>query len=605
MGRWATYLIGRERQDPPAAYARHSKTTPGWVWWELPLAQGDPWDPGPGHAVVAHIFDSDVADIRGLTAGNTSWRWVYGETTLAGFEGRSVDSFELEDSLPGRAAEAAQLILGWAADGGLVDVDVAAIAEILQRGYTFAEEGVMELVTALGIVAADSSVEYQDLDPTVGADGGPVQEASELRVWPEATGPTMAGALAAPIDHSSDAWRGLVAEFWLDSFGEPPALVALDGTVFVAFDPPIVLVSYGRDAERSQVAEHLGVQWQEIPSAHADGVTAAAAWARANVGVQGRAADEHRLRLNSEVPPEYPDGLDPFDVSRHGWWQHSIAAPQHAGLELAMGTDLLQYVEEVADWLDHARSLLLTPLAAAYAERGGPVHADADDPPGYALSLQQVYKSVRGRYTHAGADDASWRRALKRLRAGELTLVELKGSVTNGFGQLRGIEPWGNLRVGAQLAADQSLYSLPAHLTVKISDPLRALVPGPFVDDLVTRAVAAGLPVVGGWVDAGRSLAMGDVESRYEAAARVRSDVRPDPRTSVRGPAWRILLGPEHLRLLGGREVLEASGVFTGFREIGALLQVECGAQPAECTWERRAAQVDVLAPLLPALPDR
>jgi hypothetical protein len=103
VGRWATYMVGREREDPPAAYARHSSTVPGWVWWELPLARGADWDPGPGHTVVAHIFDSDVADIRGLVAGKTSWRWVYGEATLAAFEERPVDHLELESTLPGRA----------------------------------------------------------------------------------------------------------------------------------------------------------------------------------------------------------------------------------------------------------------------------------------------------------------------------------------------------------------------------------------------------------------------------------------------------------------------------------------------------------------------
>jgi hypothetical protein len=47
-------------------------------------------DPGPEHTVVTHILDSDVADIRGLTAGK-----VYGEAALAAFEERPVDQLEL------------------------------------------------------------------------------------------------------------------------------------------------------------------------------------------------------------------------------------------------------------------------------------------------------------------------------------------------------------------------------------------------------------------------------------------------------------------------------------------------------------------------------
>ncbi|NUS00490.1 MAG: hypothetical protein HOV67_35145 [Kribbellaceae bacterium] len=589
MGRWATYLIAREREDPGAAYARHSKTVPGWTWWELPLARGEAWDPGPGHAIVAHVFDSDVADVRGLVAGELRWRWVYGEVTLAGHEGRIVDADALEDSLPQRAADASQLIVEWAGGADLSTVDGESLTEVLQRDHTFAEEGICEVLTALGIMSADSPTEYQDLDPTLDADGLPFRD----QPVPEPTpaGPTMAGALAAPIDHSSDAWRGLVAEYWLDSFGEPPALVALDGMVYVAFDPPIGLCGYGRDTERSWVSEHLGVEWQDVPSNHAGGLLEAVAWARANVGEQGRPADEHRLRLQIEVPPEYPDDYQPE------WLQHSIAAPQHVGIELAMGTDLLESFEEVAGWLDYARGLLLTPLAAAYAERGGPVHTDKTDPPGYALTLTQVCKSARGRYTSAGSDDGAWRRALRRLRAGELTSVVLRAGVTNGFGLMRGIEPWGSLEIGAQLAADQSLYSLPAHLTVRISEPFRTLVPGPFVDDLITRAVQA-MPVVGGWVDIGRTLYMGDMLSRYESA--VAYNERRDPRVSVRGPAWRVLVGPGHLELLGGREALVASGVFTEFREVGSLLLLQCGDQPVDCTPERRAAMVDVLAAVLP-----
>ncbi|RZT27340.1 hypothetical protein EV649_1098 [Kribbella sp. VKM Ac-2569] len=599
MGRWATYLIAREREDPPAAYARHSKTVPGWVWWELPLARGADWDPGPGHAVVAHIFDSDVADIRGLVAGEPAWQWVYGEAMLAAFQERPVDHLELETTLPGRARAASQLIAEWATGTGLA-VDGEALTEILQRGYVFAEEGVSEVLEALGIVSADSPTEYQDLDPTVDADGKPFGAAETEQEAP--AGPTMAGVFAAPIDHSSAAWRRLVVEHSLQSFGEPPSFVAIDGSLHVAFDPPISLVSYGPDTDRAWVSEHLGVEWQEVPSSHAGSLPAAATWARENVGVQGRPADEHRLPLNLEVPPDYPDGVEEVpwyhDLSRQEGWRHSIAGPQHVAIELAMGTDLLDKVDEVADWLEQARGLLLTPVADGYAELGGQVRFDNQDVPLYGLTLTLVYTSARGRYATSGADDKAWHRVQKRLRSGELTSVKFEGKVVGDAAR------WGDLLIGAQLAADQRLYSLPAHLTVEISHPMRSFVSGLFVSDLVTRAVET-LPVVGGWIDAARRFYLGDGQSRYESFAGVRSDVRRDPRSSVRGPAWQILLGPEHLRLLGGRGALEASGVFTGFREVGPLLMAQCGDQPEDCTWERRDAMVGVLAPVLPPKPER
>jgi hypothetical protein len=96
-----------------------------------------------------------------------------------------------------------------------------------------------------------------------------------------------------------------------------------------------------------------------------------------------------------------------------------------------------------------------------------------------------------------------WLRVLKRLRAGELTSVKVGAAVADSHGNLRDIQPWGGLHVGAQLAADRDLYDLPAHLIVKVSEPLRGLYDRPFVDDLVSRAISA-LPVVGGYIDVPR-----------------------------------------------------------------------------------------------------
>jgi hypothetical protein len=61
--------------------------------------------------------------------------------------------------------------------------------------------------------------------------------------------------------------------------------------------------------------------------------------------------------------------------------------------------------------------------------------------------------------------------------------------------------------------------------------------------------------------------------------------------------------------LLGGREALEATGLFDGVKAIdgldGPLLMVQCGRQPEDCTAERRAALVEALGPVLPAYPAR
>jgi hypothetical protein len=608
VGRWATYIVGSEREDPPAAYYRYGGTVAGWCWWELPISRGEPWDPGPGYTLVAHICDSDAAIIHGLHAGESQWQWSFGESMAAFYEGREVDDSELEDTLPARANEASRQIAAWAAGAALPEVDEAALADLLQDGHVFAEDGFAKLLEGLRIVVDDSTVEGRELVPEL------VEPDTADEVEKADTGPTMEGVLAAAIDHGSAGWRAQVATGWLHTFGEPPAMVAINGSVALAFDPPISLSSYGRETQRDWVSELLGVtgEWQVVPPEHAGGLLDAVAWAREHIGVQGRPADEARLPLNVDLPLDYPDGVEAPgrypDVSTNEWWRYSIADPYHAGFELAMGTDLLDRADQVADWLDHARSLLLTPLTEKYVEAGGKVHSGERDVPPYGLSVTVRYKSVRGRHGGTGGDDKGWRRVLKRLRAGELTSVSMRAKVADGRGNLRNVQPWGGLSIGAQLAADRELYSLPAHLTVQISEPMRAMVAKPFVEDLITRATRT-LPVVGGWVDVARGLFMGDGWSRYEQFASVRSGVRRDPRTCVRGPAWRILLGPGHLELVGGREALEAGGLFTEFREIdtldGPLLMVQCGEQPVNCTAEERAEMVRVLAPLLPEWPHR
>jgi hypothetical protein len=477
----------------------------------------------------------------------------------------------------------------------------------LQKGFVFAEEGVRAVLELLGIISPDSTTEFRDLDPVIDAYGEAVTE-SDGTADLTYRGPAAQGVLAAAIDHGSPGWQGLVGSLWLHSFGEPPAMVSVNGSVYVACDPPVSVGGFPGGTDQAWASEYLGVtgDWQEVPSEFAGDPLTAAAWARQNVGTQGRPAEADRLPLNFEVPLEYPDSLDapwdPQNLRRSVWFQHSIADPLHVGIELAMGADLMDHAAAVADWLEHARELLVTPLTQGYEAAGGQVDLGEHDVPPYALSLTLAHRSTGGRFATAVASDKAWRRVLSRLRAGELSWVELEGGVANGAGQLQDVQPWGGLRIGAQLAADPHEYGPPAHLTVKISEPLRKFVPGPFVGGLTGRAVES-LPVVGGWVDAGWNLSLGDGPSRYEQFCGV--DVRRDPRTSVRGPAWRVLLGPGHLELLGGRAALEAAGVFTEFREVGALLLAQCGAQPQDCTWEQRAAMVEVLAPLLPHVPER
>jgi hypothetical protein len=605
MGTWATYVIGADGEDPPAAYFRYGGTAPGWAWWELPSMNRDD-DAGlaaAGPAIVAHILASDVADIRGLTNGQPRWRWLYGEDALAAYEDREADGSDLEIHWPERATETAGLIVTWAAEAGLPNADPEALAKALQRNYVFAEELVGDLLRLLRLVSEDSTVEPRQLEPT------------DVRLCevPAAVPPpapderAMAGVHAAVIDRTSRAWCNLVATRWLSTFGEPAAVVAFDSTVYVASDPPVTLGEY--HGSRGQVAVSLGLtgRWQEVPTEDARSVVAAAAWAREHVGAPGRPADPDRVPLNGEVSPDYPGGPDTPTTA--DWWKYSIAAPPSLGIELAMGAPLTDRADAVADWLDHARSTLVKPVVEAYTDEGGfEDYGAADYIRPYAIWVRCSYRTASGRVGNLAPDDTGWALLLSRLRSGELTSVELTVDMTNGLGQVVDVSPWGTLQIGAELAADQRSYSLPAHLTVRVPYSLWVMAGQPFVDetvteDLVARA-AASLPVVGGWVDVARSFRMGNDLSRYEAFAGVQSDARRDPRVCSRGPAWRLILGAEHLRLLGGRQAVERTGLFDVVRELesvdGPLLILQCGDDPDDCTAERREAMARALAVVMP-----
>jgi hypothetical protein len=68
-------VLGREREDPPEAYFRHGRTSPGWAWWELPLAQDDGFDPGPGPAIVAPVGPFEDLEVIRVEAGMSTARF--------------------------------------------------------------------------------------------------------------------------------------------------------------------------------------------------------------------------------------------------------------------------------------------------------------------------------------------------------------------------------------------------------------------------------------------------------------------------------------------------------------------------------------------------
>lgn len=605
MGTWATYVIGADGENPPTAHLRYGGTAPGWAWWELPSMprDDDAALTGAGPAIVAHIMDSDVADIRGLLDGRLQWRWLDGEDVLAAYEERDIDDLYLEDNWAERARQTARLIADWAADAGLGVADQEALAKVLLHSYVFAEEAVPDLLRVLRLVTEDSTVEEEELVPTQ----GPTCEVPVPVAPPAADEGAMAGVRTAAIDRTSRAWCNLVASRWLSTLGEPTAVVAFDSWVYVASDPPVTLGKY--DSTRGEAALSLGLTgaWHEVPAEHAGSVPAAASWARAQLGSPGKPPDPDRLPLNFEVSADYPGGPDL--PATDDWWRYSVAAPPSVGIELAMGTSLMDEADAVANWLNRARNRLVKPVVEAYSDQDYHVqYGDADYLAPYAIWVQCSYRTASGQVGGLAPDNAGWAWLLRRLRTGELTSVTLTVDVTNGYGQVGDVQPWGTLHLGAELVADQALYSLPAHLTVRVPYPLWVMAGRSFPDNALTDQLvseAAGLlPVVGGWVDVGRSFRMGNELSRYEAFADVRPGVRRDPRVCSRGPAWQLILGPEHLRILGGREAVEQAGLFDVSRELesvdGPLLLLQCGETADDCTAEVRQQIAEALAPIMP-----
>jgi hypothetical protein len=556
---------------------------------------------GDGPAIVARVVDSDVAEIFGLVDGAHRWSWVFGEATLAAMkEGAGQpgpDPEELEATFPARAEETTDRIIAWSEQAGLVTAGRNAVLEALQHGHVFAEEGLHQLLAVAGVRPEDGPGQYVELtlraeEPTADRDA----YLRELRRLSE----TWRGIHASAIDHRSAGWQSLVGGDWLHGFGEPSALVAIDGSVYLASDPPVHTSDFSA-FPIEQVGDVTGATggWVNVPEQHAGSVADAAAWARANVGTAGAPPSADRPKLNFEVPTEAAEEVS-FDAEA---FRYSVAPTSQVGLELAMGESLLDHTDSAADWLDHARQTVAEPVFSAWAERGGQVEYgnDGSGTP-YALGVSAWFETVTGRRSTAKATDASWARLLKRVRAGEIASVSLCASVMNGSGYTGPTQLWGDLELDLVLAGDPEFWGIPAVAAVTISEPMRALLGRPFVSDLVSRA--AGLPVVGGFVDSGRSVAVGRWTSPYEHEVRASSRSGPGPRFVTRGPAWVLLLGEEHLRLVGGRQALEATGLFPVMKELqsaaGSLLWLQTTEHQDDCTRQRRREVAEALRAIMP-----
>jgi hypothetical protein len=576
VGTSGSYLVWPEEHAAPPGGVRLSHGRIGWARWQLRwLAEDDLITAaGDGPVVCGTVSYSDSALVIGRCGGKTRWRWIYGEWSYADMVGQRPlpDWEELEETLPARAAATAADITAWCREAGLPEPSGPRLLAALQVGTVFAEDSMIELLDAIGLVDPDNA------DPDEPAPG--MQVPTFPRTPPR----------AAAIDHSSPEWRELLeSEEGLRLYGEPPAVVHRGDGLYLASEPP---VSVRWQPER--------LTWVDIPAEHAGSFEAELAWARANLGRQG-------------APPS-PDRR-PTVIERQVWsggaprWQlyeldHRESVEHWYAIELWTYHDLLTSTDAVAGWLDKVRQRLLEPVVEAYVAAGGTVRygaddiPDDDDPP--SLDISASMETATGRSTFAKADGPSWRRTLDRLRRGDLHRIELEASAQ---GEPALNEPHGlNAMVILRQPSDSTEEE--AYLSMDLSP---SVVERAGLDTVIslTMDAAIAFDAAGGYLDRNGGMSPGYEQSGYEGHVGVRR-LLGGPRLDriCRGPAWLMLLGPGHVERLGGVDAAAAAYPFHQVARLGPLTLLQASEHPDQLRRTDYPALARALGPIMPTPAD-
>jgi hypothetical protein len=104
---------------------------------------------GRGPAILATVADSDYCRAVGVLDGEVRWDWSFGEAPWdpARSGGEAADPA----SITVHAQEVSSQIGAWCDRASVPMIAAGGIAEVLDRGYDFAEEGLFALLQALGL----------------------------------------------------------------------------------------------------------------------------------------------------------------------------------------------------------------------------------------------------------------------------------------------------------------------------------------------------------------------------------------------------------------------------------------------------------------------
>jgi hypothetical protein len=174
-----------------------------------------------------------------------------------------------------------------------------------------------------------------------------------------------------------------------------------------------------------------------------------------------------------------------------------VASPAASGVDLLLEGDRLALADQVAAWLDAARTAIAVPIAENYSI-GPVVYGEQEHQPGWSLAFMAHGVTPAGRVVSGRPDDAGWSRLLRRLRSGQFQSLELMAQAMDGFGHAWDIQPWGSLEIGTDLGETGYASDKPParHLWVRLSEPMRSrlLRREDFTRDLVELAQVS-LPI--------------------------------------------------------------------------------------------------------------
>ncbi|MCL2780141.1 MAG: hypothetical protein FWD74_01380 [Actinomycetia bacterium] len=296
--------------------------------------------------------------------------------------------------------------------------------------------------------------------------------------------------LAGAIDHSSEDWRWLAFNMNLEDFGEPPALVSFRGKLFAAGDPPVQLSGTSMDLQAGRYRTGVA-EWVPVPVEHKATLGSAIAWARENVGQQGRAVSSGRRPLRGEVEDD-----PPYNNKEISCWRWEIAKRPAIRLRIELSAHAA-----VAGWLQRWRGGVLDPVADGWAAAGGQVqwHRARNDP------RMRGGLEIGTLVTNLAGWPKARRPAGKRWQAlfDELDEERVAGIFTNAHADdLAGFpsdDRWGEVSVEARTVPTRPGTDDPRRIAAKISEPFMRFLDCAVLESLVDSALAT-LPVTRGRV---------------------------------------------------------------------------------------------------------